>query len=89
MFISLCIPLLLHPPSAPMPQEFKKELARPKGVANRNGGMEWIRAHATEGVLYFADDDNTYDIQIFEEVCWYLLESSGGSVLLYMVVVLK
>ncbi|KAK8731363.1 hypothetical protein OTU49_007567 [Cherax quadricarinatus] len=52
----------------PMPQEFKKELARPKGVANRNGGMEWIRAHATEGVLYFADDDNTYDIQIFEEM---------------------
>ncbi|XP_071535272.1 galactosylgalactosylxylosylprotein 3-beta-glucuronosyltransferase P-like isoform X2 [Panulirus ornatus] len=54
----------------PMPEEYKKRtgVPKPRGVANRNGGMDWIRMHATEGVMYFADDDNTYDIRIFEEM---------------------
>ncbi|KAK7079168.1 hypothetical protein SK128_021600 [Halocaridina rubra] len=53
-----------------MPETFSnpKYKVKPKGVSNRNGGMEWIRQHATEGVLYFADDDNTYDIRLFEEI---------------------
>ncbi|XP_066946348.1 galactosylgalactosylxylosylprotein 3-beta-glucuronosyltransferase P-like isoform X1 [Macrobrachium rosenbergii] len=54
----------------PMPEKFHdpKYKAKPKGVANRNGGVDWLRLHATEGVFYFADDDNTYDIRLFEEI---------------------
>ena len=40
-----------------------------RGVMQRNAGLEWIRNNTElgdEGVLYFADDDNTYDIRIFE-----------------------
>lgn len=54
----------------PMPAEYRKPKykAKPKGVANRNGGIDWLRKHATEGVFYLADDDNTYDIRLFEEI---------------------
>lgn len=57
-------------PLAPMPEEFKKKKKgpKPRGVSNRNKGLEWIRQNAKDGVLYFADDDNTYDLDIFEEV---------------------
>lgn len=52
-----------------MPEEYKNtKKAKPRGVSNRNRGLEYIRANATSGVFYFADDDNTYDISIFEQV---------------------
>lgn len=52
-----------------MPEEYKKtKKAKPRGVSNRNRGLRWLRENATEGVFYFADDDNTYDISIFEQV---------------------
>lgn len=53
----------------------KDEIRRlkPRGVVQRNLGIEWIRnnidPHETPGVVYFADDDNTYDSRIFDEVC--------------------
>ncbi|XP_055908055.1 galactosylgalactosylxylosylprotein 3-beta-glucuronosyltransferase P isoform X1 [Eupeodes corollae] len=54
---------------APMPEEYKKKnKAKPRGVSNRNRGLDWLRENATEGVFYFADDDNTYDISIFEQM---------------------
>ncbi|XP_023712472.1 galactosylgalactosylxylosylprotein 3-beta-glucuronosyltransferase P isoform X2 [Cryptotermes secundus] len=54
---------------APMPEAFKKRKGpKPRGVSNRNRGLEWLRANAKDGVFYFADDDNTYDIQLFEEI---------------------
>lgn len=54
---------------APMPEKYKqKKGAKPRGVSNRNRGLQWIRANATNGVFYFADDDNTYDIALFDEV---------------------
>jgi len=54
---------------APMPEKYKlKKGAKPRGVSNRNRGLQWIRANATKGVFYFADDDNTYDIELFNEV---------------------
>ncbi|WAR19763.1 B3GA3-like protein, partial [Mya arenaria] len=40
-----------------------------RGISQRNEAVRWIRQFAqTPGVVYFADDDNTYDIRIFEEV---------------------
>ncbi|XP_046746107.1 galactosylgalactosylxylosylprotein 3-beta-glucuronosyltransferase P [Diprion similis] len=54
---------------APMPEQYKKKNgAKPRGVSNRNRGLQWIRANATNGVFYFADDDNTYDIKLFDEI---------------------
>ncbi|XP_033213764.1 galactosylgalactosylxylosylprotein 3-beta-glucuronosyltransferase P-like [Belonocnema kinseyi] len=54
---------------APMPEKYKlKKGAKPRGVSNRNRGLQWVRANATKGVLYFADDDNTYDIALFDEI---------------------
>ncbi|KAK2160126.1 hypothetical protein NP493_1667g00012 [Ridgeia piscesae] len=45
---------------------------KPRGVLQRNLGLEWLREHlhadTANGVVYFADDDNTYDIQLFEEM---------------------
>ncbi|CAL7940025.1 unnamed protein product [Xylocopa violacea] len=55
--------------TAPMPEKYKqKKGAKPRGVSNRNRGLQWIRANATNGVFYFADDDNTYDIALFDEL---------------------
>lgn len=54
--------------TAQMPAKFRKNKVKPRGVSNRNRGLEWIRSNASEGVLYFADDDNTYDLDIFDEV---------------------
>ena len=47
-----------------------------RGVDQRNLGLRWIRENVKDksGVVYFADDDNTYDIDLFEEVC---LDSSA------------
>ncbi len=43
-----------------------------RGAIQRNIGLEWLREHYKpgdiEGVVYFADDDNTYDARLFEEV---------------------
>ena len=42
-----------------------------RGVPQRNIGIDWILENVTrdeEGVVYFADDDNTYSLRIFEEV---------------------
>ncbi|XP_022095678.1 galactosylgalactosylxylosylprotein 3-beta-glucuronosyltransferase 1-like [Acanthaster planci] len=46
--------------------------ARTKGAPQRNAGIEWllenVNVNETPGVVYFADDDNTYDLQIFDEM---------------------
>lgn len=65
-----------HILSAPMPESYKnKKGSKPRGVSNRNRGLQWLRANATKGVFYFADDDNTYDIALFDEVtiCFWIL----------------
>ncbi|KAK4291099.1 hypothetical protein Pmani_036048 [Petrolisthes manimaculis] len=41
--------------TAPMPEEYRsRKGAKPRGVANRNAAMNWLRQHAKEGVFYFA-----------------------------------
>lgn len=46
--------------------------ARSRGVLQRNAGLNWVRTHCSEvecnGVVYFMDDDNKYDLRLFEEV---------------------
>ncbi|KAK8754122.1 hypothetical protein OTU49_012261, partial [Cherax quadricarinatus] len=41
---------------------------KPRGVSNRNAGLKWLKGHVKEGIIYFADDDNTYDYRIFQEI---------------------
>lgn len=44
----------------------------PKGVWQRNRALTWIRENYhdldPDGVVYFADDDNTYDLALFNEM---------------------
>lgn len=44
---------------------------RPRGAEQRNRALGWLRetrAPGDAGVVYFADDDNTYSLRLFEEV---------------------
>lgn len=40
------------------------------GISQRNAALKWIKGlpHEEDGVIYFADDDNTYDYRLFSEV---------------------
>lgn len=40
----------------------------PRGVANRRAALAWLKENVQEGILYFGDDDNTVDLQLFEEI---------------------
>lgn len=46
--------------------------SKARGVLQRNKAIGWLRTYANNidrnGVVYFADDDNTYDIRLFEEM---------------------
>nr|BBC62123.1 glucuronosyltransferase-S-I [Drosophila melanogaster] len=54
---------------SPMPSKFRNEKPAPRGVANRRAALQWIRQHnLTNGILYFGDDDNTYDLRLFSEI---------------------
>ncbi|XP_048103218.1 galactosylgalactosylxylosylprotein 3-beta-glucuronosyltransferase 2-like [Alosa alosa] len=42
-----------------------------KGSEQRNLGLDWLRRNRgplDSGVVYFGDDDNTYDLELFEEM---------------------
>jgi len=45
---------------------------KPRGVLQRNEALSWLRIHThpdkLPGVLFFADDDNTYSLQLFAEM---------------------
>ncbi|KAM4721973.1 galactosylgalactosylxylosylprotein 3-beta-glucuronosyltransferase 3 [Rhinophrynus dorsalis] len=44
---------------------------KPRGVEQRNEALRWLRGNRSPGdpgVVYFADDDNTYSVQIFKEM---------------------
>ncbi|XP_041987602.1 galactosylgalactosylxylosylprotein 3-beta-glucuronosyltransferase S-like [Aricia agestis] len=40
----------------------------PRGVANRRAALAWLKENVLEGILYFGDDDNTVDLQLFDEI---------------------
>lgn len=41
----------------------------PRGVANRRAALSWLRNNTRySGVLYFGDDDNTFDLRLFSEI---------------------
>ena len=55
-----------------MPARFRRNRLQPRGVSNRNAALRWIHENASaNGVFYFADDDNTYDLKLFQEVGRY------------------
>ena len=60
-----------------MPDVYRKtkdEYHLPKGVSNRNKALHWIFRHAVDkAVVYFADDDNTYDLRLFHEVSRHIM----------------
>ncbi|XP_039219048.1 galactosylgalactosylxylosylprotein 3-beta-glucuronosyltransferase 3 [Crotalus tigris] len=44
---------------------------KPRGVEQRNLALQWLRQHrklTDAGVVYFADDDNTYSLRLFDEI---------------------
>lgn len=60
-------------------QEGDPSWLKPRGAEQRNEGVRWLREMASNsrgqhgaavenGVVYFADDDNTYSVKLFEEV---------------------
>ncbi|XP_014206811.1 galactosylgalactosylxylosylprotein 3-beta-glucuronosyltransferase I [Copidosoma floridanum] len=61
---------------APTPSNYKlgkndPNWKQPRGVEQRNAALRWIRANLNEshnGVVYFADDDNTYSRHLFQEI---------------------
>ena len=61
-------------PTSPAYQPKKGARARtkPRGVEQRNAGLSWLRQHYgagnCNGVVYFGDDDNKYDLRLFDDV---------------------
>lgn len=59
-------------------QEGDPHWLKPRGAEQRNEALRWLREKADadkinelifeNAVVYFADDDNTYSLQLFEEV---------------------
>lgn len=62
--------------SVPTPFKYRRNETQPdwkypKGINQRNLGLEWLRtnfASFKRGVVYFGDDDNTYDWRLFDEM---------------------
>ena len=62
--------------AAPMPAKFKeeasvREIGLPRGVAGRMMSLNWLLKNTNENekaTVYFADDDNAYSLELFEEL---------------------
>lgn len=63
---------------AKTPNDFKLQRkdpswSKPRGVAQRNEALKWIRENVkytaeSRSAIYFMDDDNTYSTQLFDEI---------------------
>uniref|UniRef100_A0A8C2BA05 Galactosylgalactosylxylosylprotein 3-beta-glucuronosyltransferase n=1 Tax=Cyprinus carpio TaxID=7962 RepID=A0A8C2BA05_CYPCA len=52
------------------PRRFKRT-GMPRATEQRNLALGWLRGHLSfkdKGVVFFADDDNTYSLELFEEM---------------------
>lgn len=54
--------------ASPMPEVYRQMSVVPRGVANRRAALSWIRSNIKNGVIYFGDDDNTFDLALFKEI---------------------
>ncbi len=56
--------------ASPMPKMYEADYYKPRGVSSRNAALDWISAHADDdrSLVYFGDDDNTYDLRLFQEI---------------------
>ncbi|XP_042296171.1 galactosylgalactosylxylosylprotein 3-beta-glucuronosyltransferase 3 isoform X2 [Sceloporus undulatus] len=58
------------------PKEHKRKESdpnwlKPRGVEQRNLALQWLRENRElhdKGTVYFADDDNTYSLRLFDEI---------------------
>ncbi|KAK2586944.1 hypothetical protein KPH14_009872 [Odynerus spinipes] len=44
---------------------------KPRGVEQRNAALRWLRKNlksSDNGIVFFADDDNTYSVKLFQEM---------------------
>ena len=66
--------LIAHTSAAYKVEKGKARWSKPRGVEQRNAGLTWLRKHYNaedcNGVVYFGDDDNKYDLRLFDEVCF-------------------
>lgn len=53
---------------SPMPDRYRKMKSPPRGVANRRAALDWLHSNVNSGILYFGDDDNTFDLRLFDEI---------------------
>ena len=76
----------------PIAPKGKKPMDVGSGIVQRNAGLSWIRTYCSmeevkcKGVVYLMDDDNKYDLQLFQEVSSYVLEQKSE---LHYVVILQ
>ncbi|XP_045017914.1 galactosylgalactosylxylosylprotein 3-beta-glucuronosyltransferase 2 isoform X2 [Bubalus bubalis] len=68
----------------PTPRRYKRP-GLPRATEQRNAGLAWLRQRhghqrAQPGVLFFADDDNTYSLELFQEP--EVISSTAGFLLL-------
>ncbi|MCL4129096.1 UNVERIFIED_CONTAM: hypothetical protein GTU68_051857 [Idotea baltica] len=55
--------------ASPMPEPYRKLSQAPRGVSNRRAALHWVKEHGVDnGVLYFLDDDNAINVNLFEEM---------------------
>lgn len=63
--------LAVRTPKQLITKEGDPRWLKARGVEQRNLGLKWIRQNYKDdmnGVIYFGDDDNTYDLKIFEQM---------------------
>lgn len=55
--------------ASPMPDLYRTYSNVPRGVSNRRAALNWIKNNnLRDGVLYFGDDDNSFDLDLFTEI---------------------